>query len=77
MPSRGASASSAFRPCVCLEMELAARGGLALNDLKERIQREQAYEKARSRFMSRRPAKLREAGQLVPSRNEIHNRRVR
>jgi len=45
--------------------------------LKERMQREQAYEKARSRFMSRRPSRLREAGQRLPTKDEVHDRGVR
>jgi hypothetical protein len=42
--------------------------------LKERMRREQGYEKARSRFMSRRPAILREPGEGLPRRDELHDR---
>ena len=42
--------------------------------LKERMQHEQSYEKARSRFMGRAPVKLRDSHRELPGRDELHDR---
>jgi hypothetical protein len=42
--------------------------------LKERMRREQSYQTARARFLSRKPEKLREPGGLLPDRGELHDR---
>ena len=42
--------------------------------LKERMRREQSYQTAGARFLSRKPEKLREPVGPLPDRDELHDR---
>ncbi len=44
--------------------------------LEERMKRESDYEKARKRFASVKPVRLRKPGEKLPTREELYDRKI-